>query len=85
MTCSSCNQGSSQSVGQSVGEYDMFGAYAASTYLGQMKDGSPVYSVAVQDTAVNAFATTAIVLSGAALGWLLVGAVADFFVKNPTG
>ena len=64
---------------------DMFGARAVSgEFMGYMKDGSPVHAVALEDDAVSTITPIMVAASGIALGWLVMGAVVDFFVRNPS-
>lgn len=63
----------------------MMGAYEpeivmnAQRLMGFEKDGSPIYvSMATPTNPVNLLGTAAFIAAGAALGWLLAGAVVGY-------
>lgn len=52
---------------------------SAKSFVGYEKDGTPVFvSTATPTNPVNLLGTAAFIVSGAALGWLLAGAVVDY-------
>jgi hypothetical protein len=81
MACRACNQAMAS-------EYDPMGTYEpeiimnASSFMGYKKDGSPIYMTMAESTnPINLVGTAAFVAAGAALGWLLTGAVIEYLGK----
>ena len=81
MACGTCNQAIA-SVYDPMGTYEPEIIMNASRFVGYQKDGSPIYMTMAESTnPINLVGTAAFIAAGAALGWLLTGAVIEYLGK----